>query len=63
MRKNHSIIWLKEAIEMKEKSIFKLHHFDIITIKMSFCHFSLRPEWEFVCISFRTDNHNCFRVS
>ena len=44
MRKNHSIIWSKEAIEMKEKSIFKLHHFDIITIKMSFCHFSLGPE-------------------
>ena len=43
MRKNHSIIWFKEAIEMKEKYIFKLHHFDIITIKMSFCH--LQPRW------------------
>ena len=27
-------IWLKEAIEKKEKYIFKLHHFHIITIKM-----------------------------
>ena len=43
MRKNHSIIWLKEAIEKKEKYIFKLHHFHIITIKMSFCH--LQPRW------------------
>jgi hypothetical protein len=25
--------------------------------------FSLGPVYEFVCISFRTDNLNCFRVS
>ena len=27
------------------------------------CHTSLGPVYEFVCISFRTDNLNCFRAS
>jgi hypothetical protein len=29
----------------------------------AYCLYSLGPVYEFVCISFRTDNLNCFKVS